>query len=221
MHPLVARIAYDLSADPHVRGILLTGSHARGDATQESDLDFWVLLGGVLERPFRSQTLDGKWVEYHYRNLVQARELMRKNPVELYSHLDGKALYDPDGKLEELRAEAQALFAAYRLPAEERRALSQWLQSSQRKLEAALRNKDEFRTAYLASTNAWRILEGLWATHDKPMPPSGAVWAHLRDLHLDEAHKLALRNLFTAGALERGQAALSLIGWVLERLEAS
>ncbi|WP_169307858.1 nucleotidyltransferase domain-containing protein [Allomeiothermus silvanus] len=154
-----------------MRGILLTGSHARGDATQESDLDFWVLLGGVLERPFRSETLDGRWVEYHHRNLVQARERMSKNPAELYSHLDGKALYDPDGKLEELRAEAQALFAAYRLPAEERRALRYWLEGSRRKLEAALRNRDELRAAYLASTNAWKILEGPWAACHKPMPP--------------------------------------------------
>ncbi|WP_027894177.1 nucleotidyltransferase domain-containing protein [Calidithermus chliarophilus] len=221
MHPLVAQIAYDLSADPHVRGILLTGSHARGDATQESDLDFWVLLGGVLERPFRSETLDGKWVEYHHRNLVQARERMRKNPAELYSHLDGKALYDPDGKLEELRAEAQALFAAYRLPAEERRALRYWLEGSRRKLEAALRNRDDLRAAYLASTNAWKILEGLWAACHKPMPPGGAVWAHLHDLQLDEALKVVLRDLFTAGALERGQAALALIEWVLDRLETT
>jgi len=206
MHPLVAQIAYDLSADPHVRGILLTGSSTRGDATQESDLDFWVLLGGVLERPFRSEKLDGKWVEYHHRNLVQAREHMRKNLTELYSHLDGKALYDSDGKLEELRAEAQALFAAYRLPAEERR---------------ALRNRDDLRAAYLASTNAWKILEGLWAACHKPMPPGGAVWAHLHDLQLDEALKVVLRDLFTAGALERGQAALALIEWVLERLETT
>lgn len=219
MQQEIAQIAYSLSSDANVKGVLLTGSYARGDATPESDLDFWVLLGGVRERPFRTEQINGHWVELHYRNLVQARDKMRQNPMELYSHLDGKPLYDPDRQLEQLRLEASELFANYRPSEPERKALAFWLQSARRKLESAVNNRDALKAAYLVSTSSWKVLEGLWAASNKPTPPSGSVFAHLSDIETPLPPESLMADLFTASPETRVHTTLTLMDWILPRLQ--
>lgn len=221
MQQEIAQIAYSLSSDANIRGVLLTGSYARGDATPHSDLDYWVLLGGVRERQFRTEQIDGFWVEFHYRNLVQARDKMRQNPMELYSHLDGKPLYDPDRQLEQLRQEASELYNAYQLPDPERKALAFWLLSAKRKLEAAVATLDALKAAYVVSTSSWKVLEGLWALSNKPVPPSGAVLAHLKDIETPLEPAPLMHQLFTASPEVRAQTTLKLMDWILPRLEGS
>lgn len=219
MEPLIETTVATLRADPKVAGILLTGSQARGDSIPGSDLDFWVLLTGVSVRSFRSGQQDGMWTEFHFRNLVQARELMRQNPMELYSHLDGRILHDEGGKLAELRSEAQHLYDTFQVPEPERRALAHWLESARRKLEAALRDGNSLKTSFLVSTASWKLMEGLWAANSKPVPPSGAVFAHIRSLETPMAHEELLECLFEAEPSIRANTSLALMDWVLERLD--
>lgn len=219
MEPLIETTVATLRADPKVAGILLTGSQARGDAIPGSDLDFWVLLTGVSERRFRAEQQDGVWTEFHFRNLVQARELMRQNPMELYSHLDGRILHDEGGKLAELRSEAEHLYETYQIPEAERRALGQWLSSAKRKLEAALREGNPLKVSYLVSTASWKLMEGLWAANSKPVPPSGAVFAHIRALQTPLPHEELLEKLFAAEPYIRAQTSLMLMDWVLGQLD--
>ncbi|MCX7784081.1 MAG: nucleotidyltransferase domain-containing protein [Meiothermus sp.] len=218
MDSLIAQIVDKLKSDPKVMGVLLTGSRARGDATPGSDVDFWVLLSGVNERKFRSEEQQGYLVELHFRNLVQARDKLRRNPMELYSHLDGKILHDPEGKLAELRSEAEQLFHTYQMPEAERKALAYWLISARRKLQTALDEQAQLKMGYLASTQSWKILEGLWAANQKPMPPAGAVFAHLSKLEAPLPHFELMNALFNADPLTRSKTALTLIDWVLPRI---
>jgi len=219
MQALIENTVTTLRTDPKVAGILLTGSQARGDSIPGSDLDFWVLLTGVSERRFRSEQTDGVWTEFHFRNLVQARELMRQNPMELYSHLDGRILHDEGGKLAELRTEAEHLYQTFQLPEAERRALSYWLSSAKRKLEAALNEGNLLRVSYIVSTSSWKLMEGLWAANSKPVPPPGAVFAHIRSLQSPMPQDQLLANLFEAEPYIRAKTSMSLIDWVLARLD--
>ncbi|MER3483531.1 MAG: DNA polymerase subunit beta [Meiothermus sp.] len=221
MEPLIESTVATLRADPKVAGILLTGSQARGDNIPGSDLDFWVLLTGVSVRRFRAEQQDGVWTEFHFRNLVQARELMRQNPMELYSHLDGRILYDEGGKLAELRAEAQHLYDTFQVLEADRRALAQWLTSAKRKLEAALQEGNLLKVSFLASTASWKLMEGLWAANSKPVPPRGAVFAHIHPLETPLPHDELLQNLFEAEPYIRAKTSLTLMDWVLGRLANS
>jgi hypothetical protein len=218
MQELIQKTLAQLQADPKVWGVLLTGSYARGDATAGSDLDFWVLLRDVLERRFRAEQVDGVWVEIHFRNLSQARSRLSQEPIELYNHLDGRILHDPDGYLAQLQIQSRQMLEAYRTPETEAQAIAYWLSSTKRKLEAAFTTHDIVKIAYLSSTNAWKILEGLWAANHKPMPPSGSVGAHLGRLELPISPSELSQNLFAETPEVRGQTALRLIDWVLERL---
>jgi predicted nucleotidyltransferase len=219
MDELIAQIVDSLKSDPKVTGVLLTGSRARGDATPGSDVDFWVLLSGVTERRFRSEEQQGYRVEMHFRNQVQARDKMRRHPMELYSHLDGRILYDPEGKLAELRREAQQLFENYQMPEAERKALAYWLENARRKLQTALHEQAQLKMGYFSSIQSWKILEGLWAANQKPVPPAGAVFAHLTRLEAPLPHFELMNGLFASDPFTRSKTALTLIDWILPRID--
>lgn len=218
MEDLIAQILDSLKSDPKVVGVLLTGSRARGDASPFADVDFWVLLSGVTERGFRSYEQDGHLVEIHFRNLVQARDKMRRHPMELYSHLDGRILHDPEGKLAALRLEAQQLFEAYEVPEAERKALAHWLETARRKLQGALQEQARLKMGYFSSIQSQKILEGLWAANNKPVPPAGAVFTHLTRLETPLPHFELIEGLFAGDPLKRCKTALTLIDWILPRI---
>jgi len=83
---------------------------------------------------------------------------MRLNPMELYSHLDGKILYDPEGRLAERRGKAELLFHTYQIPEVERKALVYWLEGARRQLQTAQNEQAQLKMS-LASTQSWKILE--------------------------------------------------------------
>lgn len=210
----------ELTRDPNVRGVMLTGSRARGDALPGADVDLLVLVASPPEKTFVSETVDGTFVERHFRDLEGARARLLERPMELYSHLDGEILYDPDGSLAELAELASDRFRHYRVPEKERQAIVYWLGSVQLKLEVATAAGDALKMGYYASTNSWKVLEGLWALNGKPVPPAGAVWAHLPDLtKRPEELEGTLQRLFKGTAEERSEAMLGLIGWTLEAAE--
>lgn len=96
---MLSRLTAELGRDENVRGILLTGSRARGDALPDSDLDLLVLVASPPAKTFVSETVDGTLVERHLRDLAGAGARLLEHPTELYSYLDGHILYDPDGSL--------------------------------------------------------------------------------------------------------------------------
>ena len=214
---MLAHLTGALQRDPDVRGVLLTGSRARGDALPGSDIDLLVLVASPPEKTLVSETINGRLVERHFRSFEGARARLSEHPMELYSYLDGHILYDPDGALAELVGEARVRFDAYRVPEGEKRAVFYWLRSVRLKLEAAVTAGDTLKMGYYAATNSWKVLGGLWAVNDKPVPPAGAVWAHLPDLsRRPEGLEAALERLFKGTPEERSETMLGLIGWVLE-----
>lgn len=180
-------------------------------------MDLLVLVGSRFKKAFVSETLDGVLVERHVRDVGEARVRLER-PMELYSYLDGHILYDPDGHLAELVEMAKDRFRRYRTLLKEKQAVFYWLRSAGIKLRAALAAGDSLKMGYHSSINSWKVLEGLWALNDKPMPPAGAVWAHLLELtRKPEGLEASLRQMFTGTAEERAEKTLELIGWLLEQ----
>ena len=217
---LLAEILERACRDGDVTGVLLKGSVARGDAYPRSDLDIQILLRDGCRRPFHAQEREGILVECGYADDARARDRIARDPMWVYAYLDGRILHDPQGHLAALVRVARARCDAYRVSAGEKRAIAHWLKSARLKIVAARNAGDELRATYVASTSSWEILKGLWAVHDKPMPPAGAVWAHIRDLSLGPPDISAwLERLFAGRAPDRIRAAVEIIDWVLPILE--
>jgi len=206
--------------DPEAIGLLLTGSLARGDAHPGSDVDLRVLLASERVRAFRSEFHRGIVVEQAYADVALAEAHLENNPMEVYAYLDGRILHDPTGDLARLAEAARQRFSTYHAPPEERAAIAYWLRSARLKMAAAGAAGDLRRAAYVSSTTSWPLLTGLWAANDRPMPPSGAVWAHLADLSKGPLQVEArLECLFMGEASERVQVAIDLIEWAVPHLE--
>lgn len=224
-HPVHRAVLEDILAetqdDPEVVGVLLAGSVARRDAFPGSDLDLRVLLADGSESDFVSETRHGVSVEMNYRDFAGFAAKLEQNPMEVYAYLDGRVLLDRRDEWRLLRVLAQTRFENYRAGLETRRSMAYWLNASRIKLAAAWEAGDLLRASYIATTSTWKLLEGLWALNNRPMPPAGAMWAHLSDLRLapDNLETL-LEQVFVGGTLERLVAMLSLLDWVLVRLEA-
>ena len=92
---LIERVTNSLCRDKDVRGVLLMGSRARGDAHPGLDLDLLVLVDSLTGPSFCAEIVADTLVERHFRDRAGAKARLLENPVELYSYLDGRTLYDP------------------------------------------------------------------------------------------------------------------------------
>lgn len=219
-HALLQEIAEEMRQHEEILGLLVTGSVARGDALAGSDLDLRCILAPGHSRTFQSEFRQGILVERGYADMAQAQEKLETNPMEVYAYLDGQILYDPAAILTQLRAQAQHIFETYRMADQEQRALAYWLLTARLKIHAALKGENLLKAAFIASVTSWKILEGLWAANDRPMPPQGSVWVHLTDLsHGPPQVEGILRSLFGGDTHQRIQATLDLISWILARLD--
>ncbi|SRR5579883_346468 len=217
---LLQEIVEEIRQQETILSLLLTGSVARGDALPGSDLDLRCILSPGHSRRFQSEFRQGILVELGYADLAQAQAKLENNPMEVYAYLDGQILYDPEAILIQLKTQAQHRFETYRMADKERRALAYWLLTARLKIHAALVGEDLLKAAFITSVNSWKILEGLWAANDRPMPPQGAVWAHLKDLsHGPPQVEGIVRSLFGGDTHQCIQAALDLIPWILARLD--
>jgi len=209
---LVGEVLAELGRDARVTGVLLAGSLARGDALPGSDVDLVVLVADGVPTEFRGERREGILVERSDQNEAAAWEQLAAQPMRVYTYLDGRILRDDTGGLLRLAARARALYAAYRTPPKERADITYWLHSARDKIQAALAAGELLRAAYWTSTTSWKLLEGLWAAHDRPMPPGGSVWAHLDDLS-GVTPELArrLHDLFLGEAAARSAAMVTLI----------
>ncbi len=219
---LLQELVEEASQQEDLLGMLLTGSVARGDALPGSDLDVRYLLSPGKSQPFQSALRHGIMVERSYADLAQARSKLETNPMEVYAYLDGRILFDPVGALNQLSEQARISFETYQSSEKERREIAYWLMSARLKMTVALAAGDLLKAAFVASTNSWEVLMGVWAANDKPMPPNGSVWAHLKDLSKGPNEiERQMYLLFCGETQQRVQTAIDLIGWVLVHLQSN
>ncbi|HFJ9468658.1 nucleotidyltransferase domain-containing protein [Bacillus paranthracis] len=201
-----------------VNGLMLIGSVARGDAYPESDLDFYILLEDGQKKKFHSETREGILVEYKGADFNQIQVNFKNNPMELYSFLEGKILFDKSGELKKLKEIATYEFENYRVSSDKVKGISHWLQSSLIKIQSALKANDELKASYIVQTSTWTLLEGIWAINNKPVPPAGSVLKYIQTLPNKPIHLDALLNkLFLDDTKDRIKAAIELIEWVLHK----
>jgi predicted nucleotidyltransferase len=217
---LVQEIVEEASRQEEIIGVLLSGSVARGDALPGADLDLRFILAPGAKREFQRGLRDGVLVELGYADVTLAQAELETNPMEVYAYLDGRILYDPQGVLAHLQTLAQRRFATYQLPEPERERIIIWLEAARFKIRVAEREGQLLKAAFATGTVSWQIIEGLWAANNKPLPPNGSIWPHLKDLSQGPPDVEERLKLFFCGETEqRVRAALELLDWILASLE--
>lgn len=170
------KVVGQLKQQPNIHSIAVIGSVAYGAAADDSDLDLLVLCD---RDEFVSETIDGVWVETHFHQYDILQNRLNSTPTEVYKYLYSKTLHD-DGSFARLVSIAKELYQNYRTPEKELANIRYWLSSTRSKLHSKRNQNDAVGMAYLLSTNTWKVLEGLYAINNRPMPPSSLAY-HLRD----------------------------------------
>ncbi|MFC3747955.1 DNA polymerase subunit beta [Paenibacillus sp. GCM10012306] len=216
---LVMEIYEEIIQDHEAVGLLLQGSVARGESYETSDLDMYILLKEGLSRPFRSEFRQGICVELKYSDFAMATRKCENGPMGMYNFLDSVILIDHEGQLQQLIERSKQLYSGYQTPVTEMKSIKYWLESTLIKIKAAQMAEDDLKAAFVAGTTSWKILEGVWAANNKPMPPNGSVLFHLKDLEgLSDNLKGLIKNLFVGEVKERIESSIQIIEWIIESL---
>lgn len=201
-----------LKMDKRNKGVMLTGSVAYGTATEFSDLDIVVLSHKNL---FVSKYIDNVLVEIHFQTYNTMLKKLKSNTTEVYKYLYSKIIFD-DGKLTRLIEEANNIYNNYITPKEEMKSITYWLSSTKNKLLSAIKNNDIKKVTYLISTNTWKVLEGVWATNNKPMPPSSIAFNKYNTLENMPSENW-FDNLFVGDIISRANVMINVIVWISEQ----
>lgn len=207
------RIVSDLKKDHTIESILLTGSVSDGTATELSDLDM-IVLG--QKEAFVSYLTDGVFVEIFYTTFNNAVEKLKTNPMEAYKYLDAKIEYD-NGRGNEIIEYAENILDHFCVSEKERSEICYWLKSTALKMKSAFLKQDAVLISYLTATNTWKVLEGIWAVNQKPIPPSSSLYRRYKDLK-NVPYPHWFENLLTGSAENRGKAIIEIIDWILKQL---
>ncbi|MED3125366.1 nucleotidyltransferase domain-containing protein [Bacillus wiedmannii] len=213
---LVQTIVAEILSINKITGCMLIGSVARGDAYPDSDLDFYVLLEDGQNKKFHSETREDILVEYKSADFNQIQVNFKNNPMELYSFLEGKILFDKSGELKKLKEIATYEFENYRVSSDKVKGISHWLHSSLIKTQSALKANDELKASYIVQTSIWTLLDGIWAVNNKPTPPAGSALKYIETLSIVPTNfEDYINRLFLGDTKDRIKAAIELIEWVL------
>ncbi|GFI71320.1 hypothetical protein IMSAG250_00515 [Clostridiales bacterium] len=192
---------------------MLNGSVAAGTATELSDLDMIVLCNEIK---FVSEVIDDVLVEIHYITYDKAIKRLNNYPMEVYKYLDAKIAYD-NGKLKEIITCAENIFYHYCVSEKEKREIVYWLNSIRLKLNSAFSKQDILLISYLVSTNLWKVLEGIWALNQKPVPPSSSLYRRYRDLNFIPCPDW-FDSLLMGDIESKGRMMMYSIDWILNEM---
>src|SRR4051795_2198835 len=136
MNEAIQRFVDELAADPAVRGVILFGSHARGNARPDSDADLMILVErDEFEMGFAER--DGQKFELLRCSEAVAVRYATDNPDNAADFCKvAQILHDPDGAAARVRDHAAEIVAEGKAPMDQaRRAWSRW--ASEDRLDAA------------------------------------------------------------------------------------
>ena len=201
-----------LKKNKKIHSIILTGSVAYDMANEDSDLDLLVLCDKDY---FENKYIDNVLVEIHFQKYQTLKKKLKTNPMEVYKYLYSKIIFD-NGEYTKLYTIAKELYDNYKTPDKEKENISYWLSSTKSKLKSALNRNDFTRVSYLVATNTWKLLEGIYAINNKPIPPSSLVFNKHQALFLPIDNWF--EKLFDEDTLTRANTMVEIIDIICTKL---
>jgi predicted nucleotidyltransferase len=222
---VLSAILADARADPGVRGLLLTGSLARGTARADSDLDILVVTS--------EQPTDEGWrsaarplpVDFLVRTPGEWRARFApdrpRDESWGYAFLDAVVLHDPEGIAARLIADAAVIHERYRVPASVKAHYTRLWHHVRPKMLAVLSHGDPVEIGWASAVMTNDVLRTAWAASDLPNPSLdlGTVQRHLDDLTIPTDAPAQISAILRAPPRESLQRQLDLIDAILPHLE--
>lgn len=196
-------------ADSNLAALLVTGSVARGENKEFSDLD--LIAVGNYEPRFEETKEDGITVEIKYRSLEAFKQKIDADAMNAYQFIDAKLVCGDEQVLVELKKTAEAALQNYK---PELGGIIKLLTSSQEKLKAA--NEDELKASFVINTTLWKLVEGLYAVNKLPVPPSTTAYRNITKLvHLPKDFESLWNKLLLGSVEERSMAFNEMVEFVV------
>jgi hypothetical protein len=198
----------ELAADPAVRGVILFGSHARGNARVDSDADL-VILGERDQFEMGFAERDGQKFELlHWSEAVATRYAMdnRDNAADFWQV--AQILYDPDGAAARMRDHAAEMLAGGKPPmGAARRAWSRWASEDRLDAAAGLAADDPVAAHMVLHERVIDLTATFFDVREQWTPPMKRRPAQIADLH-PGLHRL-LTAIYADGVSLTDQVALA------------
>lgn len=189
--------------------VLVTGSVARGDALEHSDLDLLVI--SKKGHSFKERTVEGILVEIRTNTIHGFIKKMDQDPMNIYQWLDAQPEYDPDNILPHLKDHAQKIFDGYspiKFP-------KKWLKSAKKKIESARVIENKLVLSFHTSNSLWKVVEGFYFINAVPLPPSSTAFKKIKTLKkLPENFEVLWEQTLTGDLDERAHTLLLFIEFI-------
>lgn len=211
-------VALEASGRPDVLAVLLSGSVARREHCPTSDVDLILVAEQEPQRPLVRKMREGLLIEViEHSEFEWRRRFDQPKASWLYSFLEGELLFDRGAGIR-LRAAAQQVLDSYRTPDALRADIAATLWHGQAKLDRAAKGARPEEFGYWASILVAGLIDGLFASHDVPLP-AGSRRLHYLDLAcLTAWEHAALQRALTAGPEERFAATVALVAHLRSEL---
>jgi hypothetical protein len=208
MNEAIQRFVDELAADPAVRGIILFGSHARGNARADSDVDL-VILGEQDQFDMGFAERGGQKFELlRWSESVAIRYAMDNRDQVADFWQVAQILYDPDGAAARVRDHAAELLAGGKpAMAEARRAWSRLASEDRLDAAAGLAADDPAAAGMVLHERVIDLTATFFDVRGEWTPPTKRRPARIADLDPD-LHDL-LTGIYAADASFEDQLALA------------
>lgn len=216
-HSIIDKLKSKYEHDDSVLALLLVGSVARGDCSENSDLDLLLISKTPLEKHFEEFIDDGITVEIKKDDMERFIIRMKEIPMEAYPYLEAKAVFDKDDCLSKLKAVAEEVLETYE-PGDLYN-LTKWLSSVKIKIISSKQANDRLAQGYQTSNILWKIIQTLFAVNRLPAPASTAALRKVSTLkNLPANFNVLLEEILTSDLETRTQATIKFIDFCLDEL---
>ncbi len=208
MNEAIQRFVDELAADPAVRGVILFGSHARGNARPDSDADLVILVErDQFEMGFAER--DGQKFELLRWSEAVAVRYARDNPDHAADFWQvAEILYDPDGAAGRVRDHAAVMLAEGKPPVDEaRRAWSRWASEDRLDAAAGIAEDDLVAAQMVLQERVIELTATLFDVRGEWTPPTKRRTGRIADL--DPGLHGVLTAFYADGASFTEQLALA------------
>lgn len=177
---IINKLASEYESDKNIFALLVTGSVARDEQTDKSDLDFLVISN--KKQPFEEKLISDIVVEIKTNTVDGFIQKMKDEPMNVYQWLDAKVIFDKTKSAEKVITEAKSIYDNYSPDPKEIAGVKKWLESARIKIKSAQSNNDELSLGFNVSNILWQIVRGLYLLNNKPIPPSTTAFRRIKDL---------------------------------------
>lgn len=214
---IIEDIKLDFEKDEDCHALLVTGSVARGEATESSDID--LIQIAHTDVAFIEKKINGIVVEVKTHTREVYLEEMRSKPMNVYQWLDAKLIFDKENVSQELIEEARKIFETYKADPKEKQAVKKWLRSTKIKINEAMKSNNLSLIGFNVSNILWKMVEGLYIVNDQPTPPSTTAYRRIKTLDVLPDDFLSIWEGVLVGDLrERTTSTLVLIDFVVSEI---